>query len=305
MHSFVLETFHFSDDHTAANICQQLQSITEKWALPAVTCCVTDNAANMLAGIKEAEWKSLPCFVHTLNLIVQDSIKADSTITLLQTKCRAIVSYFHRSVKAAEKLKTVQEQLSITTTKLIQDVITRWNSTYNMFERIVSQHEAITTSLCLLGKNDLCLSNEEIDILKNTIVSLKPFLEATNNISGESYVSVSLIIPLCRLLQQHCRLQPHSLLSPHLISQLQRRFAGIEANYLTAVSTLLDPRFKKIPFADASCADQAIRRMTDQLKEHLIPIDDANSEVSLEETTQSTESLWNIFDERVAEATSH
>ena len=141
----MLETFHFSDDHTAANICQQLQSITEKWALPAVTCCVTDNAANMLAGIKEAEWKSLPCFAHTLNLIVQDSIKADSTITLLQTKCRAIVSYFHRSVKAAEKLKTVQEKLSITPTKLIQDVITRWNSTYNMFERIVSQHEAITT----------------------------------------------------------------------------------------------------------------------------------------------------------------
>ena len=88
--------------------------------LPAVTCCVTDNAANMLAGIKEAEWKSLPCFAHTLNLIVQDSIKADSTITLLQTKCRAIVSYFHRSVKAAEKLKTVQEQLSITPTKLIR-----------------------------------------------------------------------------------------------------------------------------------------------------------------------------------------
>ena len=81
-----------------------------------------------------------------------------------------------------------------------------------MFERIVSQHEAITTSLCLLGKNDLCLSNEEIDILKNTIVSLKPFLEATNNISGESYVSVSLIIPLCRLLQQHCRSIPYYLL---------------------------------------------------------------------------------------------
>ena len=65
------------------------------------------------------------------------------------------------------------------------------------------------------------------------------------------------------------------------------------------MSTLLDPRFKKIPFADTSCADQENDRSIEGTPNK---IDDANSEASLEETT---ESLWNIFDERVAEATSH
>ena len=82
---------------------------------------------------------------------MQDSIKADEELTRLQQKSKEIVSHFHRSVKYSDKLRSVQEQLSLPQHKLIQDVQTRWNSTYNMFERIVLQHDAVTTTLCLVG----------------------------------------------------------------------------------------------------------------------------------------------------------
>ena len=33
-----------------------------------------DNAANMVAGIREAGYKSLPCFLHTLQFVLNDTI---------------------------------------------------------------------------------------------------------------------------------------------------------------------------------------------------------------------------------------
>ena len=52
--SYVLETFNFNTDHTGEHIGLELSRIIEEWGSPAVTCCVTDNASNMLAGTTKA-----------------------------------------------------------------------------------------------------------------------------------------------------------------------------------------------------------------------------------------------------------
>ena len=156
------------------------------------------------------------------------------------------MSYFHRSTKASEKLRSVQDQLSLPELKLKQNIVTRWNSTYLMFERVVSQHEALTTTLCLLGKAEMCLSTEEKTVIQNSLQLLEPFLQATENISGDKYVSISMIIPLTRLLMSSCSVAPESTLRQNLIQELLRRFQHIETIYVLAVGTLLDPRFKKL-----------------------------------------------------------
>ena len=114
----------------------------------------------------------------------------------LQSKCKDIVSFFHCSTKASDKLRSVQDQLSLPQLKLIQDVATRWNSTYIMMERISSQHEAVTTTLCLVDKSNMCLTTEEKDTIITSLKLLEPFLQATEDISGDKYVSISMIIPL-------------------------------------------------------------------------------------------------------------
>ena len=70
----------------------------------------------------------------------------------ISKKCRDIVTYFHRSCKAAERLCKIQSRLNLTCHKLINDIQTRWNSTFFMFEWIIEQTEAIITTLCLLNK---------------------------------------------------------------------------------------------------------------------------------------------------------
>ena len=101
---------------------------------------VTDNAANVVAAVRHTGWTHVPFFAHTLNLSVSEAIKADTKIHQLRKSCRDIVSFFQHSVKASEKLKEIQLQQGIPENKLIQEVVTRWNSTYYMFERITEQH---------------------------------------------------------------------------------------------------------------------------------------------------------------------
>ena len=213
-----------------------------------MVCAVTDNASNMVAAIHKTSWQHLPCFAHSLNLAVQKSIASINDIPVLQKQCKDIVSHFHQSAKSAAKLREAHKRLSLPEHKLKQDVVTRWNSTYTMFERIHEQYDGLTTALCLVNQNPLCLTAESKALIASLLNVLKPFLEATENISGEKYVSSSMIIPLVRLLQQAMQVHRDVQLATKLFSELSYRFSSIEGAYTTAVTTLLDPCFKKMPF---------------------------------------------------------
>jgi hypothetical protein len=138
MVSFVLETFILCVNHTAENIAAELVRIADEWNITEkVVAIVTDNAANMVVAIRITRWKHIPCFAHTLNLIVQGALSAAKETADLKNKCKDMVTFFHQSTKASDKLKEVQRQLGVPEAKLIQDVETRWNSTFYMFQRIL------------------------------------------------------------------------------------------------------------------------------------------------------------------------
>ncbi|KAK3889989.1 hypothetical protein Pcinc_006038 [Petrolisthes cinctipes] len=74
-----------------------------------------------------------------------------------------------RHVKATDKLSEVQERTGVQQKKLIIDVDTRWNSTYCMMERFLEQHKVTTTTLCLLGKSNMCLNGDELEVGSDTL----------------------------------------------------------------------------------------------------------------------------------------
>ena len=69
-------------------------------------------------------------------------------------------------------------------------------------EGLIEQHEAVTTTLCLLNKNSLCLDSEDVGAMKNAVTLLKSFEAATREMSGDQYLTISKLIPLARSLQQ-------------------------------------------------------------------------------------------------------
>jgi len=80
--SYCLDCTEFSDRHTAQNIGDRLQTITRTWDIDyKVTAVVSDNAANVIAGIRLTEYRHLSCFAHSLNLVVQKSLLHIEPIT--------------------------------------------------------------------------------------------------------------------------------------------------------------------------------------------------------------------------------
>ena len=179
---------------------------------------------------------------------MRDSLQADSEVSRLQQKCKEIVTFVRRSTKATEKRLSLQSHTDPETKdlKLKQDVETRWNSTFYMMERVIELNEVVTTALCLLEKNHLCLTPTEREVIVRIISVLKPCEKATREMLGDSFVSVSKLIPLVHLLQGAIRsttmtISAESGLQTDMKHQMKQRFAQIESNYTLAAPTILDP----------------------------------------------------------------
>ena len=96
------------------------------------------NAIDLAAGLGP----QIGCFAHTVNLAAKSAISLNQVSRLLG-KVRKVVSFLHRSTTAAHVLETKQEMLELPVHKLIHNVTTGWNSTYDMLERYVEQKRQI------------------------------------------------------------------------------------------------------------------------------------------------------------------
>ena len=110
----VLETFEFKENHTGDSIAAELKRVVNSWGIAdKIVCAITDKASNMVAAIDKTGWRHLPCFTHMLNLIVQYSIKGSDELSGIQHRCK----------ESSDKLREVQQQLSLPEVKLIQKVL--------------------------------------------------------------------------------------------------------------------------------------------------------------------------------------
>ena len=202
----------------------------------------------------------------------------------------------------------VQRQIGIQEKKLIQEVETRWNSTFYMFERIVEQHQAVTTALCLLNRNNMCLSTAELQQLKNAVTILQPFEAATTETSAEKFFSVSALIPLAKSLMQFLAQNDKISLVSGLQAQLLRRFGTMEGNHHLAAATLLDPRLKKLAFRDQTAAQQGMQWLIQEMSSLSIQtvVRDINETTKPIENSNNNNkyNLWAAFDLQVKESQS-
>ena len=197
--------------------------------------------------------KHFGCFAHTINLIVQDGIAEISDLT---EKVRKIVSHFRRSSTAQTKLYLYQKNVQREQQKLILDVVTRWNSTYYMLSRFFQLKDAVRSTVALLDKELPIVSSDEWLAIEEVINILKPFEQITNILSGEKYVTGSLVIVfsngLKNVMEKICskgtKVPQIASLCLTLQKGLKNQLQNFEKSKTLIVSTMLDPRFKSISF---------------------------------------------------------
>ncbi|CAG9840716.1 unnamed protein product [Diabrotica balteata] len=273
-----------------------------------------DNAANIKKAIQvELGWKFFGCFAHTLNLIVQDALALPAIKNV--EKVKIIVSHFRRSASANTKLNSFQKQFGIDPPKkLIQEVVTRRSSTFYMLQRIVQLENPVRSVLGLLDDRLPLLEADQWILIKELCEVLTHFEEATKSISGETYISASLVIVLQRGLVNVCeKLKLKTFSEPTidiiqcLEDGLRQRVGNVEYSNTLALCTFLDPRFKTFAFVNND-AIEAIRKLVTNIVTEMITKDAKRNENTETETSNqdrnenksTTLSVLNCLHEKVS-----
>ncbi|KAK2578240.1 hypothetical protein KPH14_000768 [Odynerus spinipes] len=209
-----------------------------------VSAVVTDNAANMVKAVEIAfgKKKHIPCFAHTLNLVAQNILQIPEMQNIL-LKIKTIVTFFKQSCVASDELrKAVSAE-----TKLIQDVPTRWNSTYYMIQRFLELKTAVSDILICHKTAPPMLTGLELNIASSLLNILRPLEAATKEISGDKYCTGSKVIPLVNctvsklktiVIEEPLVMEVRKL----ILKEINKRMGNIEQVSSLAIATLLDPR---------------------------------------------------------------
>lgn len=321
IYSSVLSTQEIITDHSGSNISEAINNILDKWETnEKVVTVVTDNAANMKkAVINDLKKPHHPCVAHTLNLLVQDAIKDNEELNKLLTKCRAIITYFKQSTKAVYKLREVQNQMRLQDLKLKKDVPTRWNSAVIMMERLLKVKSPLSAALSFFQAAPNNLDASEWAAIDDCVGVLKLFLSMTEELSGEKYPTVSRITPLIkglnsRIKNKNVTTDIGKKLVTSLLKIIPKRLGFLETTKTVAISTFLDPRFKKAAFETLGNADKAEEWVIEELSELIQSVENCdniddphpqNLATFVANTNDNDEDdLWWDFDKTISEISS-
>jgi len=240
-------------------------------------CIVTDTEATMVKAARifcndarqegtELSWHG--CIDHLLNLVTKVAFKDSAESAGAMKKARELVGHFSSSSQAEEIL--LSKQIPGAAVKCIQDVTTRWWSTYSMCERLMCLCPYFTL-MEAEGNLDKNLNEMQWQIVKDTTAVLEPFMCAQRLLEGESYVSISIIAHIIWKIRkgllhaielpessEHVKQlaikmnykfeeqwgcgTPGTVATEHLAEGPRRRPKGIPR--LALVASLLDPWFK-------------------------------------------------------------
>ncbi|KAL4142806.1 hypothetical protein QTP88_005205 [Uroleucon formosanum] len=294
LYSPVLATREVFDSHTGLNIATTLKNIFNEWGITnKIITIVSDNGSNIKNAINEHLLKyHHPCVAHTLNLSINEAIKGNIDINQILKKCRTIVGHFKHSSYANGKLREFQLQMNLLILKVKQDIVTRWNSSLIMIERLIDIKTPLSATMSSPPRAPDYLNASEWEIILDCIHILKPLTTYFKNVPientiGEAFKNI-------------------------LIDVVSRRLGNLETNKIVAKATFLDPRFKKTAFGLLENANNAQKWISDELTTMIIHAnnDNDNTEVNIIQSTttastsNTSNSIGDHFDNKVSQVQS-
>lgn len=316
------------EKHTAINIEGHLHTIIQKFNLTdRVVSVTTDNAANMIKAINSIGYRQIPCFAHSLNLVVNHVLVNVNEVQHLRNKISKIVTLTRKSTSTKEQFMSIQTDMGLKPMSLVQDVSTRWNSTFQMFERFLKLKVPLAQFIADHSTSVGMISEEEWVKLNVAMELLQPCYEFTTELSSERFVTSSKIIPMVKLLRRHylnesrvanamdCEENMYiedstSLDTPaefktelarEMYKQIDKRLSVYQNIPVLSMSTILDPRFKLKGFGTESDANRAIILLKEDLTKEGSHDESANVSSS-SAVSKKPNSLWAAFDRETGNA---
>lgn len=301
------------NNHTSDYLHESLLKVMEDFHVDSnkIIAVISDSAANIKSAVTKlvGNSKQLACFAHILSHLVPNALQSVQLVMEIITKVKKIVSFTRHSIVATDELKRLQKRdgkTDGTILKFIQDVETRWNTTYYMLERFLALEEYVYPVILKCNNMPDMLSRTEILILKDLVALMSPVASVITEISGENYPTCSVIIPIIHCMTAaitNCvtATEIGKEFQEKLLKQINNKFQYLESTRILAISTILDPRFKRLHFKTALAASQAIQYIDSQLKK-IVDCkkgERKENDQDINNMKNSTPNLWHFHDNLV------
>ncbi|NXG05820.1 ZBED4 protein, partial [Sakesphorus luctuosus] len=253
--SALLNVSQIDCDYNGISIQKQLEYWWETWITSIglqIGITVTDNQS-IAKTLNEGDHSSVQCFSHTVNVIVNEAIKSQRMVQNLLSIARKICERVHRSAKAKEKLAELQKEYELPQHQLIQDVPSKWNTSFHMLERLIEQKRAIDEMSIECSFREL-ISCDQWEVMQSVCHALKPFEAASREMSTHMS-TLSQVIPMIHILNRKIEMLFEETmgidtmlksLKEAMVSRLSSTLH--DPRYIFA--TLLDPRYKTSLFTE-------------------------------------------------------
>ena len=242
----------------------------------------------------------IPCIAHTLNLAVKQGFKAVPAIESVIGRLRDIFRKIKDSTKLSEKCEECCTSKNLTYERPPLDVETRWNSTYSMIQYALKYKIALMELLSRIQSGDKGYTDLSIDpesemasVISTTVWKdiatyfhfLKPFAWGTTLMSGSSYPTLGIYLPVFSTVQYESRVTMQMMseecqpFAQAVLGKLDEYSSLMSEPHLLIASTL-DPRAKKYVTKIAG-ADEIKRLITEDYNNEYKAVFECNSESDL------------------------
>jgi hypothetical protein len=244
--SVLLTMEAFDPPHTAEATAVAIENLLERWGLQGlVNRATTDNASVMISAFEDRlKMDRLPCAAHWLQLTLSDCLfsptSASPELRAFIAKCRALVGHFSHSAAATDMLLRLQGKSAL---RPIQDVETRWNSTYLMLERLQHLKDAVIRYSMevdgLDGEQWVAVGDRAFwQVIDELVAVLQPFHSTTNKWQGDADKSTAISAVYTQMLQLRHRLETAESYKVG-IGQVVRRVAAFHPGVIALRQSLL------------------------------------------------------------------
>ncbi|KAJ0012523.1 hypothetical protein NQD34_016857 [Periophthalmus magnuspinnatus] len=305
--SALLSVSQIDCDTDMQDIPKQLEYLWDTWVTSSRLkrgFIVTDN--NTIRNtLEDHGHATMQCFGHTVDLIVNEAIKSQRMVQNLLSIARKICERVHRSAKAKEKLAELQRAHELPENQLIQDVPSKWRTSFFMLERMVEQRKAIDELSIECNFREI-ISCDQWEVMLSVCNALKPFEVACREMVTRT-ATLGQVIPLIHILNRKIDLLFDETVGiDNMLKSLKEAMVSRMSSMLHdpryTWATMLDPRYKTSLFTEeeAECCKQDLIR---ELDSDCTTSDDVNSHLangcdeSYKTSNSKKDNLWTLMND--------
>lgn len=311
----VLGVFPMDERSTSDYIVECFKQVMNEFGLEKekVVVVVTDEGANMKKAVEDffGPEKHLFCAVHLISHIIPDvlAMPSCSIIDNIIKKIKNIIKIVKKSSVATKKLEKLQKDDGIEPLRVIQDVKTRFTSKKDLIGRFLKLEKYMHAATSECAHPPEMVTRHELQILHDIFPCMESVCEVITELSGDKYPTCSLSIPAVNCMigiisESIPKTTEGSNFIKNVLAKSTEKLKKLEKSLLFTVSTILDPRFKRMHNKDIGCVTLATQFINRKLQD---PINKTDTSLAKEKKNQdpNNKTVWSYHAKLQNKAESH